>query len=105
VTVQNHDDQGEATNVTDKQQLKLVVLYDRNRNEYFLDAHNQTPNQADSHVAELTPHLRPDCSYIVLVQTRRHRTEEAQDCRACRETVARSAHLEPQPKFKRRNEP
>jgi hypothetical protein len=90
--------------VTDKQQLKLVVTYDRSRNQYFIEAHNQTPDQADSYVAELTPHLRPDCSFIVLNQTRRHRTEEARDCRACRETVTRSAHLEPQPKFVRRSE-
>jgi hypothetical protein len=90
--------------VTDRQQLKLIALYDRNRNECLIDAHNQTPDQADSHVAELTPHLRTDCSFIVLAQTRRHRTEESQDCRACRETVARSAHREPQPKFIRRSE-
>jgi hypothetical protein len=90
--------------VTDQQQLKLVVLYDRNRNVCLIDAHNQTPEQADLHVAELTPHLRTDCSFIVLAQNRRHRTEEPQNCRACRETVTRSANLEPQPKFIRRSE-
>ena len=87
--------------MTDKPQLKLVVAYDRNRNEYSIAAHNRTPEEADGHVAQWSPHLRPDCSFIVLDQGRRHRTEEAQDCRACRETVARSAHLEPQPKFRR----
>jgi hypothetical protein len=91
--------------VTDKPQLKLVVAYDRNRNEYSISAHNRTPEEADGLVAEWSPHLRPDCSFIVLVQTRRHRTEEAKECRACRETVTRSAHLEPQPKFVRRSEP
>jgi len=90
--------------VTDKEQLKLVVAYDRNRNEYSIPAHNQSSEEADGYVAKWSQHLRPDCSFIVLAQTKRHRTEEAQDCRACRETVARTAHLEPQPKFIRRSE-
>jgi hypothetical protein len=90
--------------VTDKQPLKLVVAYDRNRNEYSIAAHNRTPEEAEGHVAQWSPHLRPDCTFIVLAQARRHRTEEAKDCRACRETVVRSAHLEPQPKFTRRKE-
>jgi len=88
--------------VTERESLKLVVAYDRNRNEYSITAHNQTAEEADGFVAQWSPHLRPDCSFIVLAQTKRHRTQEAQDCRACRETVARSAHLEPQPKFTRR---
>ena len=91
--------------MTDKPPLKLVVVYDRNQNEYSISAHNQTPEQADGCAAEWSPYLRPACSFIVLDQGRWHRTEQAQDCRACRETVARSAHLEPQPKFIRRNEP
>ena len=90
--------------MTDKQPLKLIVAYDRNRNEYSIVAHNRTPEEAEGHGAQWTPHLRPGCSFIVLAQTRRHRTEQAQDCRACRETVASSAHLEPQPKFVRRSE-
>ena len=90
--------------MTDKQPLKLVVAYDHNRNEYSIVAHNRTPDEAEGHVAQWSSHLRPDCSFLVLAQTRRHQTEEAKDCRACRETVARSAHLEPQPKFIRRSE-
>jgi hypothetical protein len=90
--------------VTNQQPLKMVVSYDRNRNEYSIAAHNQTSEEAESHLAKWSTHLRPDCSFIVLSQARRHRTEEAQDCRACREAVARSAHLEPQPKFIRRSE-
>jgi hypothetical protein len=51
----------EKTNVTDKQpQLKLVVAYDRNRNEYSIAVHNRTPEEADGHVAQWSPHLRPD---------------------------------------------
>ena len=89
--------------MTDQQQ-KLVVAYDRNRNEYSIAAHNRTPEEADAYVAQWAPHLRPDCTFMVLAQARRHRAEEPKDCQACRETVARSAHLEPQPKFIRRSE-
>lgn len=90
--------------MTEKQPLKLVVSYDRNRNEYSIPAHNQKPEEADGYVAQWSHHLRPGCSFILLDQTVRHRTEEAKNCRACRETVARSAHLEPQPKFARSSE-
>ena len=62
--------------MTDKQQLKLVVAYDRNRNEYSIAAHNRTQEEADAHVAQWSPHLRPDCTFMVLAQSRRHRTEE-----------------------------
>lgn len=88
--------------MTEKQSLKLVVAYDRNRNEYSIATHNQTPKEAEGHVAQWGPRLRADCSFIVLDQTRRHRTEQADACRACRETVARSAHIDPQPKHVRR---
>ena len=90
--------------MTDKLQLKLVVAYDRNRNEYSIAAHNQMPEEADGYVATWSHHLRPDCSFIVLAQPKRHKTEEAKDCRACRETVTHSAHLEPQAKLVRRSE-
>ena len=33
--------------MTDKPQLKLVVAYDRNRNEYSIAAHNRTPEEAE----------------------------------------------------------
>ena len=85
--------------MTKKQSLKLIVAYDRNRNEYFIAAHNRTPEEAEDHVAQWTPHLRTGCSFIVLDQTRRHGTDQSDECRACRETVARSAHIEPQPKY------
>lgn len=90
--------------MTERQSFKLVVAYDRNRNEYSIATHNLTPEEAEAHVGQWTPHLRPECSFIVLAQVRRHMTEEAQNCRACRQTVVRSAHLEPQPKFTRRHE-
>jgi len=87
--------------VTERTLLKLVVAYDRNRNEYSIAAHNQTPEEADLHLARWSEHLRPGCSFIVLAQARRHRTEQAGECRACHKTVARSAHPEPQPHFKK----
>ena len=87
--------------MTEQPPLKLVVNYDRNRNEYSIAAHNLTNDEAQVHVTRWMPDLRPDCSFIVLDQSRTHRTADAQACRACRETVARSAHLEPQPKFRR----
>lgn len=90
--------------MTNQQPLKLVVAYDRNRNEYSLVAHNQTPEEAQSYLDQWSRHLREGNSFIVLDQTKWHATEKAQSCRACRETVARTAHLEPQPKFKRREE-
>ncbi len=90
--------------MTNKQLLKLIVAYDGNRNKYSLVAHNQTPEEAQSYLDQWSRHLREGNSFIVLDQTKRHMTEKAQSCRACRETVARSAHPEPQPKFIRRSE-
>lgn len=89
-------------NPNEKRELKLVVSYDRNRNEYSIAAHNQGPEAAERFAAQWEKHLRPDCSFILLPQTKEHQTEEPQDCRTCRETVTRSAHLEPNPKFVRR---
>lgn len=103
---QEHETQGgkEINDVTESESLKLIVADDRNRNEYSLVAHNQTPEEAQSFLDQWTRHLREGNSFVVLDQTKRHATEEAQSCRACRDTVARSAHLEPQPKFVRRSE-
>lgn len=90
--------------MTEKESLKLIVAYDSNRNEYSLVAHNQTAEEAQSFLDQWTRHRREGNSFIVLDQTKRHATEKAQSCRACRDTVARSSHLEPQPKFIRRKE-
>jgi hypothetical protein len=91
--------------VTDQPPLKLVVVYDRNQNEYSIAAHNQSAEEAQAFADRWSPHLIDGCSFIVLDQPRRHRTAEAQECRACRRTVARSAHLEPPPKFRKENIP
>lgn len=90
--------------MTERESLQLIVAYDRNRNEYSLVAHNQTPEEAQSFLDQWSRHLREGHSFLVLDQTKRHLTKKAQSCRACRDTVARSAHLEPQPKFVRRHE-
>jgi hypothetical protein len=90
--------------VIDQETLKLIVALDRIRNEYSLVAHNQTAEEAQSFLDQWTRHLREGHSFLVLDQTRGHATEKAQSCRACRETVARSAQLESQPKFVRRHQ-
>lgn len=90
--------------MTHKQPLKLIVAYDRNQNEYALVAHNQSPEEAQSFLDQWTRHLRPGCYLSVLDQAKQYEADDAQECRACRLTVARSAHLEPQPKFTRRQQ-
>jgi hypothetical protein len=94
----------ECTNVIEQPPLKLIVAYDRGRNEYSIPAHNQTPEEAETYRNTWSTQLRPDCSFIVLDQSERHKEDDAQKCRACRHTVVRSANLQPQPKFRRRNE-
>lgn len=91
-------------NVTDKLELKLIIAYDRDKNEYSVVAHNQTPEEAQNYLEQWARHLRPECSFIVLALAKRHQTEEAQRCRACRETVARSADVPENAKFTRRHE-
>lgn len=88
--------------MTDKESLKLIVVYDRSRNECAVVSHNQTPEAVQSYLDQWSRHLRSEYSFVVLDQTKAHQTEDAQKCRACRETVVRSAHIQPQPTFKRR---
>lgn len=90
--------------MTETQGLKLIVAYDRSRNECAVVKHNQTQSEVDSYLDQWSRHLRPDNSFIVLAQAQRHGTEDALKCRACRETVLRSGQIEPKPKFKRREE-
>ena len=90
--------------MTEQESLKLIVAYDRNGNEYSLAAHNQTPEEVRTFLDQWTRHLREGNSFVVLDQIKRHATEKAQSCRACRNTAARSAELQPQAKFVRRHE-
>jgi hypothetical protein len=85
-----------------KERLKIVVLYDANHNEYSISAHNQSADEAQRIVEEWQPQLVPGSSLIVLDQSRQHRTPDADHCEACRNIVARSANISPQPAFKRR---
>lgn len=88
----------------DQQPLKLIVAYDQNQNEYSLVAHNQTAEEVQSFLEQWSRHLREGHSFVVLDQVKRHATQKAQACRACRNTVTRSGRLQPQPKFIRRKE-
>jgi hypothetical protein len=89
--------------VKEKEHLKLVALYDANRNEYFILWHNQSAEEAETFVAKWQPYYKPGFSTIVLDQTNRHCTQNSEDCRTCRDIVARSANINPKPKFKRRD--
>ena len=88
--------------MTEQQAVKLIVAYNQNQNEYSLVAHNQTAEEVQSFLDQWSPHLREGHSFVVLDQTKRHATEEAQACRACRDTATRSGRLQPEPKFVRR---
>jgi len=88
-----------------KEPLKLVVVYDRNRNEYSITQHNLSPDEAQAFVERWNPHMTQGSSLISLDQPRRHGQSEPNQCRACRLIVVRSARVEPQPKFIRRNTP
>lgn len=90
--------------MSNEEKLKLILLYHRTENEYSILTHNQSAEEARQFTERWNPHLVEGSSLISLDQTRRHGTADAQDCRACRETVVRSTHLEPQPKYRRREE-
>lgn len=83
---------------------KLIVLFDARVNEYSLSAHNQTTEQAEQFVRELQPKLEPNCSLLTLEQLTTHKTEDAQSCKTCRETVRRRSGVTPPPKFVRRRD-
>lgn len=57
------------------QPLKLIIAHDRTRNEVAVVKHNQTQQEADAYLEQWKPHLRPDSFFIMLTQTRRHKTE------------------------------
>lgn len=90
--------------MTDQQRPKLIVAYNQSDNEYSLVAHNQSPEEIQTFLDQWSRHLREGHSFVVLDQVRRHATEQAQACRACRDTVTRSGRFQPQPKFIRRKE-
>lgn len=87
-----------------EQSFSLVIIYCAAENTYSLSAHNQTPDKAKELVEKFNPHMKPGFTLITLDQHKAHKTEDAQNCRACRETVRRSSGLQPLPKFVRRKE-
>ena len=82
--------------------LQLVALYNVTENTYSISAHNKTPEEAQRVIQDFQQHLKPGFSLIAIDQRKPHKIADAQKCRACRETVARSSGLTPTPTFKRR---
>jgi hypothetical protein len=79
--------------------LKLITRYDAERNEYTVFRHNLTWEEADQAVRELSARL---FSLFVVDQRGIHSAETADDCKACRGDVERTAHVQPKPRPKRR---
>ncbi len=86
------------------QSLKLLVVYDSQNNQYTISDHNLEEQHATQLVEQWQPHLRSGCSFIALDQKRRHRTADAQTCRACRDQVKESSGRQPVPRFKKKQE-
>jgi hypothetical protein len=82
--------------------LKLLLLYHRAANEYRLMSHNQIPDEARKFISEWDEQLALGTTPIALDETRRHATNDVQKCRLCTLTARHSSHLEPQPRFQRR---
>lgn len=87
-------------------QLNLVIIYNAAENTYALSAHNQPADKAKELVEKFNPHMKSGFTLITLEQKKAHKTEDAQQCRACRETVRRAlgSRLTTVPKFVRRKE-
>lgn len=88
--------------MSDDTKLQLVIIYSASENTYSLSEHNQLPDKATALVEDFNPHMKPGYKLMTLDQHKAHKTEDAQNCRACRETVQRSSGLQPLPKFVRR---
>jgi len=73
--------------VTDKQALKLVILYNARGHEYTVLDHNLTPEEA---AEEVTNSRRDGLPAFTVDQRRRHLAAQAENCRACRYDVKRS---------------
>lgn len=86
------------------ERLQLVIVHDSNKNEYRVSTHNITPDEALKFVEEWTPHLQAGCALLRIDQVKRHKSDTAGNCRACRETTRRalSSKLQQMPKFARR---
>jgi hypothetical protein len=81
--------------------FKLVILFDAKHNSYTVTDHNLTPEEADWLVQDLRKKLLPA---LKVNQEMRHKRQDAEACRACRQDVARTSGLTPRPRFQRRNQ-
>lgn len=86
-----------------REPLKAIVIYDPNSNEYSISAHNQDAKEAHRVIKDWNTHPLAGCLLILLNQTERHRTDDPQACRTCRDAAAQSEALYPQARFVRRN--
>jgi hypothetical protein len=83
------------------EKFKLVILYDAKNNTYTVSDHNLTPEEANNMVQDLRSKLLPA---LMVNQEMRHKVEDVEACRACRQDVARASGLSPRPRFQRRNQ-
>ena len=81
--------------------FKLVILYDAKNNTYTVSDHNLTPEEAKCMVQGLRSKLLPA---LMVNQEMRHKREDVEACRACRQDVTRASGLTPRPRFQRRNQ-
>jgi hypothetical protein len=86
------------------EKLHLIISHNVSENTYTVSEHNQIHDQAKSLIEEFNQQPTTGSTLIMLEQRKAHKTEAAQACRTCRETVQRSSGLEPLPKFTRRME-
>ena len=84
-----------------REHLKLVTLYDATRHEYTLYRHNLTEDEANEAVVELSARR---IGLFIVDQHTKHSAVGPEECRACRREVEQSSHVQPKPKFKRRQE-
>lgn len=84
--------------------LQLLIVYDSQKNEYTISDHNLEEQQATDLIGQWQPHLRSGCSFIALAQKRKHKSSDAQTCRACRDQIKESSGLQPVPRFKKKQE-
>ena len=82
--------------------LKLFIVHETATNEYRVLTHNFTCEEAESFLREWKPHLVEGARMIAIDQPKRHQTNNPEECKACRQAVARNSGIDPRPKFKRR---
>ena len=84
----------------EKQQLKLVILYDSRENQYMICDHNLTAEMASEEVNKCKDQNLPA---FTINQRGRHTATDAETCGACRNEVRLNSGLVPTPQFKGRD--